>query len=226
MRHLIYILVLLAVSLPGELKADDALFESFIDSREVIATIYFPANTAALHRSEHDQISRVMATLRKLQANGHLIRVEGYSSPEGSGEGNMHLSMFRARTIAEIIAAKGCEAEITLTGYGDLRAKLDDYDKERRVEIAVYDQPSVLKKLRLAEEIELPLPLPLPVPYRSPIAKEIELPLPAPKMAKSFSDKPVIDALTIEQAIMEKIGAVSAPSSGSFSQLDPDYVNR
>ncbi|MDH3997892.1 MAG: OmpA family protein [Desulfuromonadales bacterium] len=186
-RYFILLLCLTMLGfMPVKAEASNALYETFLQSREVLATIYFPMNSAVLDKDRHDQISKVMSQVRKLQTDGHLIRVEGYSSPEGDVTENMVLSMYRARTIAEIISAKGCEAEIAMTGYGDLLSQSNDPAKERRVEIASYQQPVTLKRIRIAEDRDRPTSMPYskPVvkesraPYRKPVALKLPLPVP------------------------------------------------
>ncbi len=126
-------------------------FESFINSREVIATFYFQTNAEDLSRKEKDRLAETMNELQQAQNRGRLLRVEGFSSSEGNQEKNFILSFFRARAVADIIESKGLTSEVTLTGYGDLQAKSSDPAKERRVEIASYVKPVALQRVRVAD---------------------------------------------------------------------------
>jgi len=127
-------------------------FDEFIKSREIVTTFYFQPNHENLSNSELKRLSETINKVRELQKNGRIIRVEGFSSPEGDQEENFSLSFFRAHSVAVLIEAKGLPAEVTLTGYGDLRANSDDPTKERRVEIASYVKPVGMKKLKVVEK--------------------------------------------------------------------------
>ena len=152
MRFLVLFLVALCFFAPPAFGADKTVFDSFIKSREVVAILYFQANAEGLAKGELERISATITKLRKLQNNGRMIRVEGFSSPEGDREANFRLSFFRARTVADIIESKGLPAEVTLTGYGDLQAKSDDPNKERRVEIVSYVKPVGMKRVIIANK--------------------------------------------------------------------------
>jgi len=250
-RFLILFLTFFCFIGPPDVCADDTAFDSFIGSREIVATIFFQANSEELGKKEHERISTTVSRLRKLQTDGRLIRVEGFSSPEGDREVNFRLSFFRARTVADIIKEHGLPAEVTLTGYGDLRSESNDPAKERRVEIASYAIPSSLKKVQFSEKKNMP-----PSP-RSDVRQEATTNAgqidsltvdraikqkiadkrkefaarqrkPDPEVSANFSqgslpEEPVIDAIAIEQAIMEKIGAEPPPPSGAVSQLGTRY---
>jgi hypothetical protein len=152
MRFFIIITALICISSSSAFSKSEADFDAFIKSREVITTLYFQFNDEALGTSERKRLLGAISKLRELQENGHLIRVEGFSSPEGDPEKNFHLSFFRARTVADLIESKGFPAEVTLTGYGDLRAGSGDPKKERRVEIASYLKPVGMKRVKVRGE--------------------------------------------------------------------------
>lgn len=251
MRFIIFFMIVSCFSLSLVFGADETGFDTFIKSREVIATLYFQANSEDLAMGERDRILATISQLRKLQDEGRLIRVEGFSSPEGDKEVNFRLSFFRARSVVEIIEAEGLPAEVTLTGYGDLRAKSDDLNKERRVEIASYVKPVGMRKVKVVEgENSEQSALP-GVTNTSPLeAHEIDSftvdrairqkiadkqqkladglrkldPASSPDLSQvSPPAEPIIDALTIEQAIMEKIGEEPTQSSDAVSQVSAGY---
>jgi hypothetical protein len=149
MRFLTIIIALICISSSSAFSKSEATFDAFIKSREVITTLYFQFNDEALSQGERKRLLGTIRKLRELQENGHLIRVEGFSSPEGDPEKNFHLSFFRARTVADLIESKGFPAEVTLTGYGDLRAGSGDPTKERRVEIASYLKPVRMRRVKV-----------------------------------------------------------------------------
>jgi len=151
-RVLIIIAVVLCFNIPLAFGKSGTSFDEFIRSREIVTTIYFQSNNEDLSRSERKRLSGTIDKLRELQNNGRMIRVEGFSSPEGDQEKNFSLSFFRARSVAVLIEAKGLPAEVALTGYGDLRASSDNPKLERRVEIASYIKPVGMKKIKVADK--------------------------------------------------------------------------
>lgn len=205
-RVLIFFLALICFTAPPVFCADRTGLDSFIKSREVVATLYFQANSDDLTKAERERIAGTISLLRKQQKEGRMIRVEGFSSPEGDAEVNFRLSFFRARAVADIIAGKGLPAEVTLTGYGGLHAKSDDPAEERRVEIVSYIKPAGLKRVKVANRQKKIVPGLL-----AEISQALQ------------PEKPVIDALAIEQAIMEKIGTEPVTPMGSVSQVDTGY---
>ncbi len=151
-RILVIIVATLCIFSQLAFGKSDISFDEFIKSREIVTTFYFQPNHENLSNSELKRLSETINKLRELQKNGRMIRVEGFSSPEGDQEENFSLSFFRAHSVAVLIEAKGLPAEVTLTGYGDLRANSDDPTKERRVEIASYVKPVGMKKVKVAEK--------------------------------------------------------------------------
>ena len=150
-RTLILLLVLAFFSVCPALASGPTDFESFIKTREVLATLYFDANADTLSMAERNRLADTIQQLRKAQKNGRMIRVEGFSSREGDQEKNFILSFFRARSVADIIEAQGLASEIALTGYGDLKAGSADHSRERRVEVASYVKPVGMKRVRVAD---------------------------------------------------------------------------
>lgn len=188
MRFVILFLTVSWLSALPAVSADETSFDAFLKSREVVATLYFQANSEDLAAGERDRISDTISQLRKLQKNGRMIRVEGFSSRNGDKEANFRLSFFRARTVADIIEAKGLPAEITLTGYGDLLAESDNHSKERRVEIASYVKLASIKRIKVADRGSIKSPGSHSGVTRAASSQELE-----------------IDSFTVDRAIRQKI---------------------
>lgn len=186
----------------------DALFRDFMKSREVVATLYFQPNSDGVSLHEKERIQEIVSELRRLQNNGRMIRVEGFSSPGGDQEKNFYLSFFRARAVAEIIEEKGLTSQIALTGYGDLLAKSNDPDKERRVEIASYAQPVVEKKIDIAKYREKPVAPPV---------------VPIQPMPELMPKEPEIDSYRIDQAIRDKIEDKKKGLADQRDETDPGF---
>ena len=162
-------------------------FDAFVKSREVVETLYFKVNAEELSKTDRERLTSTAQKLRQIQNNGRMIRVEGFSSNEGDQEKNLILSFFRARSVADIIDSMGLSTEVTLTGYGDLRADSDDHDKERRVEIVSYVMPVKMKKNKVADKNKSAIP----APNRSANAAHMDQ---------------EIDSYRVDQAIRSKIG--------------------
>lgn len=251
MRALIIFLLIFGCSAGAAYSDGSPDFDSFMQSREVVATLYFQVNSEDLVKGEQERIQATIPQLRELQNQGRMIRVEGFSSPDGDKEHNFQLSFFRARTVADFIDSKELPAEIALTGYGDLLAESADPLKERRVEIVSYLKPVPLKRIKLAKK-KGPVVVPQPDFTRVPTPEGLEInsmavdqaiklkladkkenlagkdpeiiPIWSPKLTQASDlESPVIDALTIEQAIMEKIGMSTPPATDAVSQVVNDY---
>ena len=186
-RILVIIVVVLCFNVPLAFGKSGTSFDEFIKSREIVTTLYFQSNNEDLSSSERKRLSGTIGKLRELQKNGRMIRVEGFSSPEGDQEKNFSLSFFRARSVAVLIEAKGLPAEVALTGYGDLRASSDNPKLERRVEIASYLKPVGMKKVKVADKNKQVAP-----------ASELSTLHIAPT-------EKVIDSYSVDQAIRNKI---------------------
>lgn len=165
-------------------------FDAFVKSREVVETLYFKANADELSKTDKERLASTAQQLRQLQNKGRLIRVEGFSSNEGDQEQNFILSFFRARSVADIIESMGLSTEVTLTGYGDLRADSDDHAKERRVEVVSYVMPVKMKKIKIADKHKSAPP----APKRSADTAHIDQ---------------EIDSYRVDQAIRSKIGSTN-----------------
>jgi outer membrane protein OmpA-like peptidoglycan-associated protein len=148
MRFCLLCLFLLSIGLsPDVALCESASFDDFMATREVVTTVYFAYGSSDLSSKARSGLDKNMKKLNDLSDVGKVVRVEGFSSLEGLNMNNMRLSLHRAESVAEYLSAKGLKAEIRTTGYGNLKASEHDSAKERRVEIAVYDEIYDLKSL-------------------------------------------------------------------------------
>ena len=185
-RAIVFLLIAMffAVSPASASKPTD--FDTFVKSREIVATLYFDLDAETLSTAERKRLVSTIQQLRDAQKNDRMIRVEGFSSPEGDQEKNFILSFFRARSVADIIEAEGLESEISLTGYGDLRASSNDHATERRVEIVSYVKPVGVKRVQVADNKSTPAIL-------------------SNNSAKLKRDTQKIDSYRVDQAIRSKV---------------------
>lgn len=178
-------------------------FDAFVKSREVVETLYFKVNAEELSKTDRERLTSTAQKLRQIQNNGRMIRVEGFSSNEGDQEKNFILSFFRARSVADIIESMGLSTEVTLTGYGDLRADSDDHAKERRVEIVSYVMPVKMKKNKVAVKNKSAIP----APNRS---------------ANTAHMDQEIDSYRVDQAIRSKVGNMNKEVTDKIDSDDED----
>lgn len=203
LRFIILILIAFNFFVSPAIGSEATDFDSFMKSREVVATLYFQASAEELSKAETEKLSGVIKQLRKTQENGRMIRVEGFSSPEGDQEKNFILSFFRARIVADFIEAKGLPSEVTLTGYGDLKASSNDPSRERRVEIASYAKPVGAKRIRIVKTKEI-------------LAPELE------QSTLVVPEDKDIDSYRLDQAIRRKINDKNGDIADRLDELDND----
>ncbi len=199
---LFLILTMGMLALPAFCLASNP-FDAFVKSREVVETLYFKVNAEELSKTDRERLTSTAQKLRQIQNNGRMIRVEGFSSNEGDQEKNFILSFFRARSVADIIESMGLSTEVTLTGYGDLRADSDDHAKERRVEIVSYVMPVKMKKNKVAVKNKSAIP----APNRS---------------ANTAHMDQEIDSYRVDQAIRSKVGNMNKEVTDKIDSDDED----
>lgn len=142
------LLTLFVLLLPFNAMADktETQLKAFLQSREVIDQVYFSAASAQLSVKARADLDRLASKLHSV-APQHLLRVEGYASPEGSDAKNVELSMRRAITVRNYLRDRhGMNLDIFLTGFGGESAAAKPR-LERRVDIAVYQQPAAAQAL-------------------------------------------------------------------------------
>jgi hypothetical protein len=188
-------------------------FDAFVKSREVVETLYFKVNAEELSKTDRERLTSTAQQLRQLQKNGRLIRIEGFSSNEGDQEKNFILSFFRARSVADIIESMGLSTEVTLTGYGDLRADSDDHAKERRVEIVSYVMPVKVRKVKVSDKNKSAIP----VSNRSANAAYMDQEIDSYRVDQAIRSK--IDNMNKE--VTDKIDSDGEDPSPGLSQEKP-----
>ncbi|TYP00332.1 OmpA family protein [Geothermobacter ehrlichii] len=122
------------------LAAGDIDFADFIGTRRVLATVHFAPGSSRLDAVGRQTLDQLVEELRRLSPDEKVVRIEGFASPEGTERTNVDLSMERA-TRVELYFRRHHKLPPTryLVGIG-VRAEGDmPPEKQRRVEIAVYD---------------------------------------------------------------------------------------
>ena len=204
-RYLVIIATLVLFSASASFGMTETSFEEFLESREVVATFYFEKNSETLTPDELKRVSAALSELRGLQKSGRMLRVEGFSSPEGDREKNFELSFYRAKSVADVLDAGGLPSEVALTGYGDLKASLDDSNKERRVEIASYITPVGLKRVKIAKN-------------KAPKIATV------PEMRYDLLEYQEIDSYKVDQAIRRKVDDKARSIAEQIRKLEEELT--
>lgn len=142
LRCLTIVLLGLAL-LTGEVRGDETMPEDvakFLATRQLISTLYFDPGSTYLSESAKVELGRVAGNLKNFDYSSHVIRVEGFTSPEGGEEANVNLSMSRAMEVEKFLVQRaGLSGKLNLVGLGvDARSQLP-WELQRRVEIASYE---------------------------------------------------------------------------------------
>jgi peptidoglycan-associated lipoprotein len=106
--------------------------------KKVVAsrTYYFDFDSNVVHDQDKPAIS---ANANKIAGTGAKVMLEGHTDPRGSREYNIALGERRAKSVADIMSAKGASPEqIRIVSYGAEKLAAqghseDDYQLDRRV---------------------------------------------------------------------------------------------
>lgn len=145
LRRLLFLLVLLILlSMPMMVLAKDSMPEEvadFLATRQVISVVYFDLNSSRLGKVARTELQQIAKSLGELDPSMYIVRIEGFTSPEGNEKSNIALSMERAMEVEKYMAQLAGLSELrTLIGIGtDQDSELPN-SKQRRVEIARYDK--------------------------------------------------------------------------------------
>lgn len=190
--------------------AVDPLVVKFLESRQVVSTVFFHNNSYQLSTEERTQLVMLLDDLKREIARGRFIRVEGFAGDEGQQVYSFKLSLQRAKTVLDFLNQLGGLPEIFLTGYGDLQAAGSASRDEWRVEIASYDNV-----------VDVRIPRPVRAVGKSagqeepPISNRSLLQFKQGHMQAitRFDEPLIIDAFAIEQMLMEKVGKIPLPDT-------------
>lgn len=104
-----------------------------------VVKVYFDVSKSELQPEYHEQLNKIMETLKKYPELG--VQISGYASAEGDEKFNRELSNKRAIAVLDYINQKGVvRRRIIAKGYGATKAAENSNKEEsRRVEIQVVD---------------------------------------------------------------------------------------
>lgn len=112
----------------------------FLATRKVLVSVPFAPGSANLSADSQQTLRKSMDRLRGLDTNKFLLRIEGFTSPEGGPELNVNLAMERAREVEQyLVRHDGLPSNWSLTGIGVDPASSQVKDRQRRVDIVQYD---------------------------------------------------------------------------------------
>lgn len=136
----ISLLILPVSSYAGEI-------DQFLGSRSVAGQIFFIKGNSRLTVAHKRTLMALTQALHKNRFAGRLIRVEGFSSPEGNRSVNYDLSMQRAMAVQSYLQQRGLTTELFLTGHGEKNVATAKLSEQRRVDIAIYQETRAVKQL-------------------------------------------------------------------------------
>lgn len=135
---LVFLILIPLQSLAYEALPEDVA--KFLDSRKSLVSIQFAPGSAELTNEGRAAIDGIIEQLQNASPEEYIVRVEGFTSPEGGEVKNFRLSIKRARAVDAYLRRFGnLPTNRTLMGMGtDVWSKLEPA-KQRRVEVALYE---------------------------------------------------------------------------------------
>jgi peptidoglycan-associated lipoprotein len=122
-----------------ENKDENASAQMTLQSGEILETVYFDYNDAAIREDSKTVLSKVADILTKQKTLK--IEIEGHCDVRGSTEYNLHLGERRARSVEKYLTAQGVsEKQMEIISYGeerpvDLGNSEEAHAKNRRAEL-------------------------------------------------------------------------------------------
>lgn len=134
-----FVVMLLGLS-AASAQAGNQTVADFIDSRQVVCTVQFDLGSSGLNAPARDSLDKVVNLLAGVNKNETVIRIEGFSSPDGVEQTNIDLSMARAQSVEVYLHEHhGLPMDRYLIGRGVCPEDGLSRNEQRRVEIAMYD---------------------------------------------------------------------------------------
>ena len=116
--------------------------DTLLGSREVVCTIEFAAGSTSLSAEAEAILDSVASRIKATDLNTKMIRIEGFSSPEGDKTKNFRLSIDRARAVERFLRVNhGVSLEHYISGFGSSAPEGVSASGKRSVQIAIYDNP-------------------------------------------------------------------------------------
>jgi outer membrane protein OmpA-like peptidoglycan-associated protein len=116
--------------------------ETFLGKREVLCTINFSVNSVSITTEASEILNLNAPFLKNVNLKEKLVRIEGFSSPEGAKTKNFRLSIDRARAVESFLRVKhGVSLEHYISGFGPSQPENISAAGKRSVQIAIYDNP-------------------------------------------------------------------------------------
>jgi len=124
------------------IKATSAPLEKLLTEKEIICTIDFAVNSSELSREAKNILSDAVQRIKSVDLDKKMIRIEGFSSPEGNKLNNFRLSIDRARSVERFLHDNhGVSLEHYISGFGSTVPKGVPAAGKRSVQIAIYNNP-------------------------------------------------------------------------------------
>ena len=111
-----------------------------LENREVLCTVSFAPSSVDLSEADMEKLASVSDQLKGIDRPSKIIRVEGFSSPEGEWIKNYRLSFARARVVCRFLQfEQGIKSAPYIAGFGPVQGTNYPENNMRMVQIVVYD---------------------------------------------------------------------------------------
>ena len=132
--------------------------KSSIESRKYILnySVYFGSNKSKLKSKYYDKLIEISKLLMNNPDLG--VEINGYADSKGKEKNNLILSNLRARSVMQVFVENYVMPQrIILKGYGETKASKANNEKDRRVDINVFQLKSMssLNLLDVNSEVEI-----------------------------------------------------------------------
>lgn len=123
-------------------EVTQAEIEKFLGDKEIICKIDFAVNSSELSTEAQKALSGVAARIKAVDLDKKMIRIEGFSSPDGNKLLNFRLSIDRARAVERFLRTKhGVSLEHYISGFGPTVQEGVPAAGTRSVQIVIYNNP-------------------------------------------------------------------------------------
>lgn len=114
------------------------MFNAYFEQRELVASVAFAHGSSKLGHAAEKKLEAALSQIRGAACDARQIRIEGFSTREGTDEAAFRLSLNRANSVARFLESRGVPCLVGINGYGSLRAGTGTGERDQRVDIAAY----------------------------------------------------------------------------------------
>ena len=139
------VMLVFSGSLAQAVKTQEAAPEQLaklLEEKEIVCTVEFDVNSAELSREAQQTLTGAVSQIKSVNLKKKMIRIEGFSSPEGNKLINVRLSIDRARAVERFLRANhGVSLDHYISGFGATVPDGVSAAGTRSVQIVIYNNP-------------------------------------------------------------------------------------